>query len=166
MANQFDQTYLRQQKQEREQEQARARLKSQPAASDTRKNTKNSAESRSRTSSPAVRVGQHIRNFFGGNFIRKIDFRKNLPYLLMLFAMIIILIYVNLLTLSNQKKLEELDRERIKLNDKYIQLMDQREMLNVDETRRQALLQVYKDKGFVDDSSIVYVLKTSGKESR
>lgn len=162
MANQFDQTYLRQQKQAREQERAQA----QASQSDARQHTATPAEKKPATPSKAARIGQRIRNLFGGNFIRKIDFRKNIPYILMLVVMVIILIYINLLTLSNQKKLEELDRERIKLNDKYIQIMDRREMLYVDETQRQALLQVYKDKGFVDDSSIVYVLKTSGKEVR
>ena len=158
MANQFDQTYLRQQKQR--QEEAKART----APTGDRRPVEKPAGRKNSVPSGAVRLGQRIRNLFGGNFIREIDFRRNFPYILMVFVMIIVLIYINLLTLSNQKKLEELDKERIKLNDKYIQIMDRREMLYVDETQRQALLQVYKDKGFVDDSSIVYVLKTAGKE--
>lgn len=162
MANRFDQTYLRQQKQQREQAKAQA----EAARADVRQQTEKPAEKKPARPSKTARFGQYIRNFFGGNFIREIDFRKNFPYILMVFAMVIVLIYINLLTLSNQKKLEELDRERIKLNDKYIQIMDRREMLYVDETQRQALLQVYKDKGFVDDSSIVYVIRTDGKEDR
>lgn len=154
MANRFDQTYLQQQKQSKE------------VPADARKQAEERGERKPAAPSKAARLGQRIRNLFGGNFIREIDFRKNFPYILMVFVMIIVLIYINLLTLSNQKKLEELDRERIKLNDKYIQIMDRREMLYVDENQRQALLQVYKDKGFVDDSSIVYVLKTEEKEGR
>ena len=160
MANQFDQTYLRQQKQRQEEAEART------APAGDRRPAEKPAGRKPSAPSGAARLGQRIRNLFGGNFIRKIDFRRNIPYILMVFVMIIVLIYINLLTLSNQKKLEELDRERIKLNDKYIQIMDRREMLYIDETQRQALLQVYKDKGFVDDSSIVYVLKTAGKEGR
>lgn len=154
MANRFDQTYLQQQKQSKE------------VPADARKQAEERGERKPAAPSKAARLGQRIRNLFGGNFIREIDFRKNFPYILMVFVMVIVLIYINLLTLSNQKKLEELDRERIKLNDKYIQIMDRREMLYVDENQRQALLQVYKDKGFVDDSSIVYVLKTEEKEGR
>lgn len=154
MANRFDQTYLQQQKQSKE------------VPADARKQAERGGERKPAAPSKAVHLGQRIRNLFGGNFIREIDFRRNFPYILMVFVMVIVLIYINLLTLSNQKKLEELDKERIKLNDKYIQIMDRREMLYVDETQRQALLQVYKDKGFVDDSSIVYVLKTAGKEGR
>ena len=154
MANRFDQTYLQQQKQSKE------------VPADARKQAEERGERKPAAPSKAARLGQRIRNLFGGNFIREIDFRKNFPYILMVFVMIIVLIYINLLTLSNQKKLEELDRERIKLNDKYIQIMDRREMLYVDENQRQALLQVYKDKGFVDDSSIVYVLKTEHSPHR
>ena len=44
--------------------------------------------------------------------------------------------------------------------------MDRREQLNVDESRREALLEVYRNKGFVDDSSLVYMLHVDGKEGR
>ena len=78
--------------------------------------------------------------------------------------MVIVLIYVNLLVLSNQKKLELLDKERIELNDKYIQIMDWHDRLIVNESRKEALMGVYRSMGFVDDSSLVYQLHVEGKE--
>ena len=59
-----------------------------------------------------------------------------------------------------------LDKERIELNDKYIQIMDRHDRLNVDENRREALIKVYRDRGFVNDSSMIYVLHAEGKEVR
>ncbi len=97
-----------------------------------------------------------ILYILGAEYLRKIDFRKNLPFILLVVAMLIFLVYQNLLTLSKQKKLEMLDKERIELNDKYAQIMEQRETLYVDSSRQDALLEIFREKGFVDDSSIVY----------
>ena len=85
---------------------------------------------------------------------------------MMVFAMLIVLIYINLKSLSYQTRLEMLDKTRIELNDKYIRIMDRREQLNVDESRREALIEVYRNRGFVDDSSLVYMLRVEGKEGR
>ena len=100
----------------------------------------------------------------GAEYLRKVDFRKNLPFILLVVAMIIFLVYLNLLTLSRQKKLEILDKERIELNDKYTQIMEKREMLNVDTSQQRALKEIFREKGFVDDSSLVYDIRREGKE--
>lgn len=127
-------------------------------------------KSKKRGSSESEGIAKGIRKWilyiFGAEYLRKIDFRKNIPFILMIVAMVIFLVYMNLLTLSRQKTLENLDKERIELNDKYTRIMEKREVLNIDTSQRTALLEVFKEKGFVDDSSLVYDIYKEGKETR
>ncbi len=109
-------------------------------------------------------IRRWFRNVLGADYLKNLNLRKNWLFILMLTAMVVFCIYQHLLTRSYQKQLELLDKERIELNDKYIQLMDQREMLYVDSSRQEALLEVFREKGFVDDSSIVYTIETQRKE--
>ncbi|MBO4282465.1 MAG: hypothetical protein J5873_04660 [Bacteroidales bacterium] len=157
MANQFDPKYIEEQERIRK---AGERAEREAMETASRRKTEPQPKPNTRVSA----AGKRIRALLGGEFLGKVDFRRNMPYIVMVFIMVIVLIYINLLAQSNQKRLELLDKERIKLNDKYIQVMDQRELLYVDETRKEALLQVFKEKGFVDDSSIVYLLG-GGKEA-
>lgn len=108
--------------------------------------------------------GSRVRKFLGAEFIGRVEFRKHIPYIVMLVCMILFFIYMNLLIQSNRKRLENLDMERIKLNDKYIQIIDEKERMYVDSLRQRDLLEVFKNKGFVDDSSIVYTIIVKGKE--
>ncbi|MBO7464982.1 MAG: hypothetical protein J6T56_03915 [Bacteroidales bacterium] len=162
MANRIDPEYIRQQ----QEEQRRKDEEKRRAEQERRRNEQPKQPKRPETvqSNRVSEWGRRIRNFLGGEFLRRINFRKNMAYILMVLGMVIVWIYFNLLTLSSQKKLELLDKERIKLNDKYIQLMDRREMLQVDEERREELTERYRQMGFVDDSSLVYILRTGGKE--
>lgn len=127
--------------------------------------------SKKQDSSPrAEKIAGGIRKWilyvFGAEYLRKINFRKNILFILMLVVMVILLVYVNLLTMSRQKTLEILDKERIELNDKYTQIMERREVLNVDTIQRRALIEIFREKGFVDDSSLVYDIHKEGKEVR
>ncbi len=159
MANQFDPKYIQEQERLKQAEKKAEKKAGATPSSETAERRRDP-----KTDARVSHAGARIRALLGAEFLGKVDFRRNMPYILMVFAMVIVLIYINLLAQSNQKRLELLDMERIKLNDKYIQVMEQRELLYVDQSRKEALQQVFKDKGFVDDSSIVYMLTSDGKE--
>ena len=156
MANHFDPEYIRQQQQQQEEER-RQQQQQQP---------KKPVPEKPKVSRSVSEAGMALRRFLGGEFLHKLHFWKNMPYFMMVFAMLIVLIYINLKSLSYQTRLEMLDKTRIELNDKYIRIMDRREQLNVDESRREALIEVYRNRGFVHDSSLVYMLRVEGKEGR
>ena len=157
MANHFDPEYLRQQ-------QAAQQQAAQKQAEEQHPQPKPRPARKRASGHAAAKVGKTVRRLLGGEFLHKLNFHKNWPYYLMVFCMVIVVIYINLLSLSNQKRLELLDKERIQLNDKYIQIMDQHDQLVVDESHRQALMEVYRNRGYVDDSSLVYMLRVEGKE--
>ena len=158
MANHFDPEYIRQQKQQQEEKERQEREQQGKVQQDK------TAPQKPKVSKSVSKAGLSLRHFLGGEFLRRLRLWENMPYLLMLFVMIIILIYINLLTASNQVRLEQLEAERIELNDKYIQIMEQYGWLQLDQDRKEALIEVYRNRGFVDDSSLVYMLPAVGKE--
>ena len=131
--------------------------------SDSHQSGKSGSE---RAENVAKGIRKWILYILGAEYLRKIDFRKNRFFILMIVVMVILLVYLNLLTLSRQKRLENLDKERIELNDKYTQIMEKREALYVDTSQHGALLEVFREKGFVDDSSLVYDIYEEGKEQK
>lgn len=158
MANHFDPEYIRQQKQQQEEKERQERERQGKVQQDK------TAPQKPKVSKSVSKAGLSLRHFLGGEFLRRLRLWDNMPYLLMLFVMIIILIYINLLAASNQVRLEQLEAERIELNDKYIQIMEQYGWLQLDQDRKEALIEVYRNRGFVDDSSLVYMLPAVGKE--
>lgn len=158
MANHFDPEYIRQQKQQQEEKERQEREQQGKVQQDK------TAPQKPKVSKSVSKAGLSLRHFLGGEFLRRLRLWENMPYLLMLFVMIIILIYINLLAASNQVRLEQLEAERIELNDKYIQIMEQYGWLQLDQDRKEALIEVYRNRGFVDDSSLVYMLPAVGKE--
>ena len=158
MANHFDPEYIRQQKQQQEEKERQERERQGKVQQDK------TAPQKPKVSKSVSKAGLSLRHFLGGEFLRRLRLWENMPYLLMLFVMIIILIYINLLAASNQVRLELLEAERIELNDKYIQIMEQYGWLQLDQDRKEALIEVYRNRGFVDDSSLVYMLPAVGKE--
>ncbi len=158
MANHFDPEYIRQQKQQQEEKERQERERQGKVQQDK------TAPQKPKVSKSVSKAGLSLRHFLGGEFLRRFRWWDNMPYLLMLFVMIIILIYINLLAASNQVRLEQLEAERIELNDKYIQIMEQYGWLQLDQDRKEALIEVYRNRGFVDDSSLVYMLPAVGKE--
>ena len=158
MANHFDPEYIRQQKQQQEEKERQEREQQGKVQQDK------TAPQKPKVSKSVSKAGLSLRHFLGGEFLRRLRWWDNMPYLLMLFVMIIILIYINLLAASNQVRLEQLEAERIELNDKYIQIMEQYGWLQLDQDRKEALIEVYRNRGFVDDSSLVYMLPAVGKE--
>ncbi len=158
MANHFDPEYIRQQKQQQEEKERQERELHGKVQQDK------TAPQKPKVSKSVSKAGLSLRHFLGGEFLRRLRWWDNMPYLLMLFVMIIILIYINLLAASNQVRLEQLEAERIELNDKYIQIMEQYGWLQLDQDRKEALIEVYRNRGFVDDSSLVYMLPAVGKE--
>ena len=158
MANHFDPEYIRQQKQQQEEKERQEREQQGKVQQDK------TAPQKPKVSKSVSKAGLSLRHFLGGEFLRRFRLWENMPYLLMLFVMIIILIYINLLAASNQVRLEQLEAERIELNDKYIQIMEQYGWLQLDQDRKEALIEVYRNRGFVDDSSLVYMLPAVGKE--
>ena len=158
MANHFDPEYIRQQKQQQEEKERQERERQGKVQQDK------TAPQKPKVSKSVSKAGLSLRHFLGGEFLRRLRWWDNMPYLLMLFVMIIILIYINLLAASNQVRLEQLEAERIELNDKYIQIMEQYGWLQLDQDRKEALIEVYRNRGFVDDSSLVYMLPAVGKE--
>ena len=158
MANHFDPEYIRQQKQQQEEKERQEREQQGKVQQDK------TAPQKPKVSKSVSKAGLSLRHFLGGEFLRRFRWWDNMPYLLMLFVMIIILIYINLLAASNQVRLEQLEAERIELNDKYIQIMEQYGWLQLDQDRKEALIEVYRNRGFVDDSSLVYMLPAVGKE--
>jgi hypothetical protein len=158
MANHYDPEYIRQQKQQQEEKERQEREQQGKVQQDK------TAPQKPKVSKSVSKAGLSLRHFLGGEFLRRFRWWDNMPYLLMLFVMIIILIYINLLAASNQVRLEQLEAERIELNDKYIQIMEQYGWLQLDQDRKEALIEVYRNRGFVDDSSLVYMLPAVGKE--
>ena len=158
MANHFDPEYIRQQKQQQEEKERQESEQQGKVQQDK------TAPQKPKVSKSVSKAGLSLRHFLGGEFLRRLRWWDNMPYLLMLFVMIIILIYINLLAASNQVRLEQLEAERIELNDKYIQIMEQYGWLQLDQDRKEALIEVYRNRGFVDDSSLVYMLPAVGKE--
>ena len=158
MANHFDPEYIRQQKQQQEEKERQEREQQGKVQQDK------TAPQKPKVSKSVSKAGLSLRHFLGGEFLRRFRWWDNMPYLLMLFVMVIILIYINLLAASNQVRLEQLEAERIELNDKYIQIMEQYGWLQLDQDRKEALIEVYRNRGFVDDSSLVYMLPAVGKE--
>ncbi|MBR6918989.1 MAG: hypothetical protein IKN37_01505 [Bacteroidales bacterium] len=158
MANHYDPEYIRQQKQQQEEKERQEREQQGKVQQDK------TAPQKPKVSKSVSKAGLSLRHFLGGEFLRRLRWWDNMPYLLMLFVMIIILIYINLLAASNQVRLEQLEAERIELNDKYIQIMEQYGWLQLDQDRKEALIEVYRNRGFVDDSSLVYMLPAVGKE--
>ena len=163
MANHFDPEYIRQQKQQQEEKERQERER-QERERQEREQQEKTAPKKPKVSKSVSKAGLSLRHFLGGEFLRRFRWWDNMPYLLMLFVMIIILIYINLLAASNQVRLEQLEAERIELNDKYIQIMEQYGWLQLDQDRKEALIEVYRNRGFVDDSSLVYMLPAVGKE--
>ena len=158
MANHFDPEYIRQQKQQQEEKERQEREQQGKVQQDK------TAPQKPKVSKSVSKAGLSLRHFLGGEFLRRFRWWDNMPYLLMLFVMVIILIYINLLAASNQVRLEQLEAERRELNDKYIQIMEQYGWLQLDQDRKEALIEVYRNRGFVDDSSLGYMLPAVGKE--
>ncbi|MBQ5532777.1 MAG: hypothetical protein IIU04_04445, partial [Bacteroidales bacterium] len=127
MANHFDPEYIRQQKQQQEEKERQERERQE------REQQEKTAPKKPKVSKSVSKAGLSLRHFLGGEFLRRFRWWDNMPYLLMLFVMIIILIYINLLAASNQVRLEQLEAERIELNDKYIQIMEQYGWLQLDQ---------------------------------
>ncbi len=112
------------------------------------------------------KIGKKIRkafdNIFGLGILRKINFRKNLPYFIMIIIMIIALIYNNLNTQSKRLKIEKLEDEITKVNDLLMDVIE--EEYSVDDKQEKELLQTAKEEGFQSNGYIPYTIKVEKKE--
>ncbi|MDR1182758.1 MAG: hypothetical protein LBL13_12340 [Bacteroidales bacterium] len=110
-------------------------------------------------------MGRKIRkvfdNVFGLGILRKVNFQKNLPYFIIVVAMIIALIYNSLNTQSKRLKIEKLEDEITKINDVLMDIIE--EEYNIDDKQEKELLIIAKEEGFQSSGYIPYTIKVENK---
>lgn len=107
------------------------------------------------------KIRKVLDNTFGLGILRKINFRKNLPYLAMVAIMIIWLINNNLKIQSKRSEIEKLKDDITKVNDLLMDIIE--EEYNIDDKREKELLQIAKEEGFQSSGYIPYTIKTNKK---
>jgi hypothetical protein len=96
-------------------------------------------------------------NIFGLGILRKVNFRKNLPYFIMVVIMIITLIYNNLNTQSKRLRIERLEDEITMINDALMDIIE--EEYNIDDKQEKELLIIAEEEGFQSSGYIPYTIK-------
>ena len=102
--------------------------------------------------------------FFGGGFLKLINFKKNWFFILCLVLMIIILIYNNLSIQSNRNKIEKLKDEKIKITMEYMET--KQNAIYFDEIQGELLLEIFKGKGFIQNKSLEYKIQVQEKRNK
>ncbi|MDR0604818.1 MAG: hypothetical protein LBG80_10990 [Bacteroidales bacterium] len=103
------------------------------------------------------KIRKAFDNIFGLGILKKVNFRKNLPYFVMIVAMIITLIYNSLNTQSKKLRIERLEDEIIKINDILMDIIE--EEYNIDDKQEKELLIIAKEDGFQSSGYIPYTIK-------
>jgi hypothetical protein len=103
------------------------------------------------------KIRKAFDNVFGLGILKKVNFRKNLPYFVMIVVMIITLIYNSLNTQSKKLRIEKLEDEIIKINDILMDIIE--EEYNIDDKQEKELLIIAKEDGFQSSGYIPYTIK-------
>jgi hypothetical protein len=135
-----------------------------PAATEKHLNI-NKSENRFRTAKTKKGKGRNMRkkirkafdNVFGLGILKKVNFRKNLPYFIMIVIMIIALIYNSLNTQSKKLRIDRLEDEITKINDVLMDIIE--EEYNIDDKQEKELLITAKEDGFQSSGYIPYTIK-------
>ncbi|MFA7401642.1 MAG: FtsL-like putative cell division protein [Bacteroidales bacterium] len=102
--------------------------------------------------------------FFGGGFLKMINFKKNWLFILCLILMIIFLIYNNLSIQSNRNKIEQLKDEKIKITMEYMKT--KQKAIYFDEKQGEQLLEKFKEEGFIQNKSLEYKIQVKEKRNK
>jgi hypothetical protein len=108
------------------------------------------------------KIRKAFDNIFGLGILKKVNFRKNLPYFMMIVVMIITLIYNSLNTQSKRLRIDKLEDEITKINDALMDIIE--EEYNVDDKQEKELLLIAKEDGFQSSGYIPYTIKVEKKE--
>jgi hypothetical protein len=96
-------------------------------------------------------------NVFGLGILKKVNFRKNLPYFIMIVIMIITLIYNSLNTQSKRLRIDRLEDEITNINDVLMDIIE--EEYNIDDKQEKELLRIAEEDGFQSSGYIPYTIK-------
>jgi len=111
-------------------------------------------------SNPFVKgIRKFFVGFFGGGFLKTINFKKNWLLILYIILILIFLIYNNLSIQSSRNKIEKLKDERIKITTEYMQTKQKTTFL--DDLQGQQLMEKFKENGFVQNKSLEYKIIVS-----
>ncbi|MDD2200308.1 MAG: FtsL-like putative cell division protein [Bacteroidales bacterium] len=102
--------------------------------------------------------------FFGGGFLKLINFKKNWLFILCLILMVIFLIYNNLSIQSNRNKIEQLKDEKIKITMEYMKT--KQKAIYFDEKQGEQLLEKFKEEGFIQNKSLEYKIQVKEKRNK
>ncbi|MDR1878964.1 MAG: hypothetical protein LBQ64_05305 [Bacteroidales bacterium] len=115
-------------------------------------------------SKTAKKIRKTFVNIFGLSILKKIDFRKNWTYFIMLIVMIVILIYNSLNLQSKRLRIEKLEDEITATNDVLMDVIE--EEYNIDNEQEKKLLILAKEEGFQNSGYIPYTLKKTDKSTK
>lgn len=102
--------------------------------------------------------------FFGGGFLKMINFKKNWLFIICLVLMIIFLIYNNLSIQSNRNKIEQLKDEKIKITMEYMKT--KQKAIYFEEKQSEQLLEKFKEEGFIQNKSLEYKIQVKEKRKK
>ncbi|MDD3280268.1 MAG: FtsL-like putative cell division protein [Bacteroidales bacterium] len=100
--------------------------------------------------------------FFGGGFLKLINFKKNWLFILYIVLMLIFLIYNNLSIQSSRNKIDKLKDNKIKLTTEYMKIKQKTNYL--DELQGQQLAEKFKEEGYVENKSLEYKITVNKEE--
>ncbi|MDY0014589.1 MAG: FtsL-like putative cell division protein [Bacteroidales bacterium] len=100
--------------------------------------------------------------FFGGGFLKLINFKKNWLFILYIVLMLIFLIYNNLSIQSSRNKIDKLKDNKIKLTTEYMKIKQKTTYL--DELQGQQLVEKFKEEGYVENKSLEYKITVNKEE--
>jgi len=100
--------------------------------------------------------------FFGGGFLKLINFKKNWLFILYIVLMLIFLIYNNLSIQSSRNKIDKLKDNKIKLTTEYMKIKQKTTYL--DELQGQQLVEKFKKEGYVENKSLEYKITVNKEE--
>ena len=126
-----------------------------------RKNSRRKTNEKKSVKVSGKKFRKILDNIFGLGILRKINFRKNLPYFIMVIIMIIWLINNSLKIQSKRSEIEKLKDDITKVNDMLMDIIE--EEYNIDDKREKELLQIAKEEGFQSGGYIPYTIKIDKK---
>lgn len=100
--------------------------------------------------------------FFGGGFLKLINFKKNWLFILYIVLILIFLIYNNLSIQSSRNKIEKLKDNKIKITTEYMKIKQKTTYL--DELQGQQLMEKFKEEGYVENKSLEYKITVNKEE--
>lgn len=100
--------------------------------------------------------------FFGGGFLKMINFKKNWFLIVYIVLILIFLIYNNLSIQSSRNKIEKLKDKKIKITTEYMKI--KQTTTYFDELQGQQLMEKFKENGYVENKSLEYKITVNKEE--